>query len=146
MRKLIACLTVLVLPLSAAAGDDARSEVEAASTAFNKAYATNDVATYMGFYAEGAVVYWFGERQDLAAYHEEWAAMIEAGGGVEVNELSDKIFQVLPGGEVVIASYFVDNTTRSPDGEKTSARAYESEVWQKIDGHWKVVSLHYSEI
>jgi ketosteroid isomerase-like protein len=96
----------------------AEDEVRAASEAFDRAYATNDVEGYFGFYAEGATVYFSGARQDLSAYHEEWTAMMEAGGGV----------------------------TRSPEGEVSTVRAFETDVWQKIDGEWKIISLHYSEI
>jgi hypothetical protein len=35
---------------------------------------------------------------------------------------------------------------RAPDGSIRSARAFETDVWQKIDGQWKIVSLHYSEV
>ena len=147
MRKLITCLVALCLPAVALAGGhgDAEAEVRAASEAFNEAYLTNDVDRYMSYYADDAVVWWYGERQDLAAYHAEWQAMIESGGGVEKNDSSDEIYQVLADGKVVVASFFVHNVTRSPDGEKTEAKAYESEVWTRVDGEWKVVSLHFSE-
>lgn len=55
--------------------------------------------------APDAMVYFFGARQDLSAYHEEWA-----------------------------------------DGSVSTARAFESEVWQKVGDDWKIVNLHYSEI
>ena len=147
MKRVFICLSILCLPLAVTAGDatGAEDEVRAASADFNDAYETNDIGRYFGYYAEDAVVWWFGERQDMAAYRKEWEALIEAGGGVEENDVSDEIFQVLPGGKAVIASYFVHNVTRSADGEKTTAKAYESEVWVKNDGKWKVVSLHYSE-
>ena len=72
--------------------------------------------------------------------------MVDAGGAVEKNELSDRRVQVLPSGDVAISSYFIDYQMRSPDGEITTAKAYETEVWQKIDGQWKIISLHYTEI
>ncbi len=124
----------------------AEDEVRAAAEAFNTAYGTNDIEHYFGRYADGATVYFFGARQDISAYHEEWSAMIEAGGGVEVNEMSDVVIQMMPGGEVAIATYFVDNKTRSPEGEVSTARAFETDVWQKLGGEWMIVSLHYSEI
>ena len=52
----------------------------------------------------------------------------------------------MPGGDVAVASYFIDYRLRTPDGEVTELKAFESDVWQKIDGAWKVVSLHYTEI
>ena len=71
---------------------------------------------------------------------------LEAGGGVEKNDLSDLRLQVLGDGDVVVATYFVDNRSRSPDGDVSSAKAFETDVWQKIDGAWKIVSLHYSDV
>jgi len=50
--------------------------------AFDTAYATNDIETYFGFYADGATVYFYGARQDISAYKKEWSAMKDAGGGV----------------------------------------------------------------
>ena len=70
--------------------------------------------------------------------------MIAAGGGVDKNDTSDVRVQMLPGEDSAVVSYFVDNQSRSPDGEVSSETAYESEVWQKIDGEWKIVSLHYT--
>ena len=60
--------------------------------------------------------------------------------------MSDLQVQVLPGGEAAVATYFVDNEPVSPDGSVAAARAFETDVWQKIDGEWKIVSLHYTEI
>ena len=134
MKGLTICLAVLLLPLLIHAGDESsvESEARAAAADFNDAYATNDVERYFSYYADDAVVYFFGKRQDIREYAKTWSKFMEAGGGVEKNELSEKIFQVLPGGKAAVA-------------EKSDARAYETEVWQKIDGEWKIVNLHYTE-
>ena len=42
--------------------------------------------------------------------------------------------------------FFIADLTRSPDGTKSAVRAFETDVWQKIDGKWKIISLHYSDI
>ena len=148
MKTRIAILAATLMSFAALAAHhgSAEDEVRAASEAFDRAYATNDVEGYFGFYAEGATVYFFGARQDLSAYHEEWTAMMEAGGGVEMNETSDVVIQMMPGDEVAIVTSFIDNRTRSPEGEVSTVRAFETDVWQKIDGEWKIISLHYSEI
>jgi ketosteroid isomerase-like protein len=59
---------------------------------------------------------------------------------------SDLKVQVLPGGDVAASTAFIDNITRSPDGSKDAIRAVETDAWQKIDGKWKVISLHYTEL
>jgi len=148
MKTRIAVLAATLICFAALADHhgSAEDEVRAASEAFDKAYATNDIEGYFSHYAEGATVYFYGARQDLAAYREQWSAMMEAGGGVEENEISDVIIQMMPGDEVAIVTSFIDNTTRSADGEVSTVKAFETDVWQKIDGAWKIISLHYSEI
>lgn len=120
-------------------------QVREAATAFSRAYAENRVDDYFSYYADEAKVFFYGARQDLTAYYEEWSAAIEAGGGVEKNDVSDLQVQVLPGGEAAVTSYFVDYRYRSPEGEVTEAKGFETETWQKIDGEWQIVNLHYSE-
>ena len=128
------------------ARNEASADLHAAIVAFDRAYATNDVDLYFSFYATDATVYvGGGERVDMAACRKMWVELMAAGGGVECNDMSDLEVQVMPGGEVAIATSFIDNRTRSADGSKMSSRAFETDVWQKIDGQWKIVSLHYSD-
>ncbi len=148
MKNILTVLVAALISVPAMAQDHgaAEAEVRTAIKAFNDAYASNDVDSYFNHYAADATVYFSGARQDLSAYHEEWAEMVDAGGGVEKNELSDVQVQVMPGGDVAVASYFVDYRLRAPDGNVSVAKAFESEVWQKIGDDWKIVNLHYSEI
>ena len=145
-QMMILAATLISCVALAAHHESAEDEVRAAAEAFDKAYATNDVDTYFGYYADDATVYFFGERQDMSAYHKEWSAMMEAGGGVELNKMSDVVIQVMPGDEIAIVTSFIDNRTRSPEGDVSTVKAFETDVWQKIDSEWKIVSLHYSEI
>lgn len=147
MRKLLLCLFAVMIPVWAqGAHHETEAEIRALAEAFNTAYATNKVDAYFGFYAEDAELYFYGERQNIAAYKKEWHELMAAGGGVEKNEISDLKIQVMPGGNVAIATYFVDNRTRYPDSGTDSAKAFETEVWRKLGGEWKVVNLHFSEI
>ena len=148
MKRILGCMIIALLPFSAIAQQhsEEHADLYAAIQAFDHAYATNDTDTYFDYYAESATVFYSGDRQDLAAYAESWPKFMEAGGGVEKNEMSDLKVQVLPGGDVAVATAFIDNITRSPDGSKESIRAFETDVWQKIDGEWKVISLHYTEL
>jgi len=150
MRKFLSFIVAALFTISFSAmaehHESKHADLHAAIKAFDHAYATNDVASYFGFYAEDATVYFYGARQDVDAYHEEWIALMEAGGGVEMNQMSDLIVQVMPSGDVAISTSFVDNRTRAPDGSTSTVRAFETDVWQKIDGEWKIISLHYSDI
>ncbi|NND60114.1 MAG: DUF4440 domain-containing protein [Gammaproteobacteria bacterium] len=148
MKKLpgLVIVALLSLPAMAEHHSEENADLYAAIHAFDNAYATNDTDTYFGYYAEDATVFFSGARQDLSAYAESWPQLMEAGGGVEKNEMSDLKVQVMPGGNVAVSTAFIDNVTRSPDGSKSSIRAFETDVWQKIDGEWKVISLHYTEL
>ena len=67
-------------------------------------------------------------------------------GGVELNEMSDLQVQVMPRGDVAIATSFIENRTRGRDGKTSTSSAFETDVWQKIEGEWKIISLHHSRI
>ena len=149
MRKILSCFVILLMSFSAMADHhgEENADLHAAIKAFDHAYATNDVEKYFSYYADGATVnFGDGSRVNVAEYHEMWTGLMAAGGGVELNEMSDLQVQVMPGGDVAVATSFIDNRTRSPDGTKTTSKAFETDVWQKIDGEWKIISLHYSEI
>ena len=148
MRKILSCFVMVMMSFSAMAEHHAaeNADLHAAIKAFDHAYATNDVEKYFSFYADDATVYFGGERVDITAYHEMWIELMEAGGGVELNEMSDLKVQVLPSSDVAVATSFIDNRTRWPDGTTATSKAFETDVWQKIDGKWQIISLHYSEI
>ena len=148
VKRILSCIIIALVSFSAMAEhhDEEHADLYAAIHAFDHAYATNDTDTYFDYYADSATVFYSGARQELADYAESWPKFMEAGGGVEKNEMSDLKVQVLPGGNVAVSTAFIDNVTRSPDGSKTAIRAFETDVWQKIDGKWKVISLHYTEL
>jgi ketosteroid isomerase-like protein len=148
MNKFLSCIVIALISFSAVAEHHSSEDagLHAAIKAFDSAYTNNDVESYFGFYADDATVYFFGARQDISAYHEEWTALMAAGGGVEKNEMSDLQVQLMPSGDVAIATSFIDNRTRAADGTTSTSRAFETDVWQKIDGEWKIISLHYSDI
>ncbi|MBT5153005.1 MAG: nuclear transport factor 2 family protein [Gammaproteobacteria bacterium] len=152
MQKILSYFAIVLMSFSAMANHHdieqgaENADLHAAIKAFDHAYANNDVEKYFSFYAEDATVYFSGARQDIAAYHKLWIGLIEAGGGVELNEMSDLQVQVMPNGDVAISTSFIDNRTRSPDGTTSTTRAFESDIWQKIDGKWKIISLHHSGI
>ena len=44
----------------------------------------------------------------------------------------------------MIATYAIDVLTRQADGKKTREKAWETDVWFKRDGKWKLVHVHYN--
>jgi ketosteroid isomerase-like protein len=149
MKRILSCFAIVLMSFTAMAQEDTadNADLHAAIKAFDHAYATNDVEGYFSFYADDATVYFGGDaRVDVAEYHEMWTGLMAAGGGVELNTMSDLRVQILPGGAAAISTSFIDNRTRSPDGTTSTSKAFETDVWQKIDGKWKIISLHYTVI
>jgi ketosteroid isomerase-like protein len=106
MRKILSCFIIMLMSFSAMAEhhDAENADLHAAIKAFDHAYANNDVEKYFSFYADNAKVYFGGARQDVAAYHKMWTGLMKAGGGVELNEMSDLKVQMMSGGNVAIAT------------------------------------------
>ena len=156
MRNILCCFVIVLMSFSVMADHhdvekgvkkgDKNAALYAAIKAFDHAYANNDVEDYFSFYADDVRAYFGDGRVDIAAYHKMWIDLMAAGGGVELNEMSDLQVQVMPSGDFAIATSFIDNRTRSADGTTSTSRAFETDVWQLIDGKWKIVSLHYSAI
>jgi ketosteroid isomerase-like protein len=152
MRNILCCFVIVLMSFSVMAEHHGvkkgaeNAALHAAIKAFDHAYANNDVEDYFSFYADDVTAYFGDGRVDIAAYHKMWIDLMAAGGGVELNEMSDLQVQVMPSGDFAIATSFIDNRTRSPDGTTSTSRAFETDVWQLIDGKWKIVSLHYSAI
>jgi len=150
MKKILIVLATTFISFSVFAdhpNSSAVTEVTNAVKAFNKAYETNDVEGYFNHYANDAMLYFYGDRWEVSTYHEYWkTAVVGAGGGVEKNMQSDLQVKVTSGGDTAVTAYFVENRSRSPEGDINEEKAYESDVWQKIDGVWKIISLHYSVI
>jgi ketosteroid isomerase-like protein len=132
------------IAVAGAQADATAKEIEKLEIAFNKAYERNDLEEYFSYYAEDVTQWFESGRTDLAEYKKDWYALIQGGGGVEKNTLSDLKVQVSPGGDAAIATYAVDVLTRQADGKKTKERAYETDVWFKRGGAWKIVHLHYN--
>ena len=150
MKKLYVLLTTILFWSSACNAQDniiATEEVRKAALAFNVAYETNDVDGYFDMYTDDAMLYFYGERWEVSTYYDYWKnAMVGAGGGVEKNTTSDTQIKVAPDGNTAVVGSFIENRSRSPEGNINEEKGYETEVWQKIEGEWKIISLHYSVI
>lgn len=143
----------MILPLSSLllllGGGEAPSqatekEIESLVVEFNQAYERNNLEKYFSYYAPDVTQWFESGRAGLADYRKSWTELIQGGGGVEKNELSDIRIQVSPGGEAAVATYVVDVVTRGVDGKRTREKAYETDVWFKRGGEWKIVHLHYN--
>lgn len=148
MNRLLALFIALLLPLSVY-GDTSSAvadEIRELEATFNDAYGENDLNTYFGMYAEDATLIFYGARQPVPQYREEWTAEVAAGAGVEKNEITDIRIQVLADGKVAVATYVLETVSVTASGERSTMLAHETDVWHKRADGWKIVSMHYSEL
>lgn len=131
-----------LLPATQAA--NVEKEIEDKVIVFNRAYERNELEEYFSHYADDLTLWFESGRVSLPEYKKSWYQLIENGGGVEKNQVSDLRVQVGPSQDTAIATYVVDVVTRGADGTRTSERAWETDIWFKREGQWKIVHLHYN--
>jgi ketosteroid isomerase-like protein len=148
MRKIFSFIVIVLFSFSAMAEhhNSMKAEVSEAAEAFYTTYATNDLEAYYAFYTDDALLFYDDARQNVSDYKEGWTASVEAGVRAEKYEISDMHIQLMPSGDVAVVTGFVDDWTLSANGQMDKTRAFETDIWQKIDGEWKVVGVHYSAI
>ena len=148
MNKLLAVLIALLLPLSVYADTEeaVAEQIRERLDTFNDAYGENDLDTYFGMYTEDATLIFYGARQPVPKYREEWTAEVAAGAGVEKNEMTDIRIQVLADGKVAVATYVLETVSVTAGGERSTMMAHETDIWHKREDGWKIVSMHYSEL
>jgi ketosteroid isomerase-like protein len=149
LRALAAALVLvatLVPPLQAATPTAAEAEIARLERDWNDAYGANDLPKYFGAYADDAVLIFYGERSTVADYRKSWTASVNGGDRLEAVRLTDLVIRIAPPGDTAIASYQLEVRTRHANAKPTDERAFESDVWQKRGGAWKVVHVHYSAI
>lgn len=146
MRPSLILAACLALAAPAARAADNAGTIFALEAEVNRAYAANDTKTYFGFYADDLRALFPDGPSTLAAYRTDWEKMIKAGGKVEHFTYTDMHVQMAPGADAAVASYVADVKVIGPDGKPTdNGKFYETDVWFKRGGAWKIVETHYSK-
>ena len=146
LRYLACCLALFALELPAALAAEPAStqkEIMRLEKDSNDAYAANNLPKYFGYYADDAVLIFYNERTSVADYRKKWTESVRTE-PIESVKLSDVVIRVVPSGDSAIASYQIDVRTRHADGKSTDEHAFETDVWLKRDGNWKLAHVHYS--
>jgi ketosteroid isomerase-like protein len=150
LRTLAAALALAVAgptPLYAASVRGVDAEIARLERDWNGAYGANDLPKYFAAYADDAVLIFDGERSSLADYRKSWSAAVASGNRLESVQLSDLVVRVAPSGDTAIASYRLEVRTLHPAGQATDdEHFFETDVWQRRGGAWKVVHVHYSAV
>ena len=139
------CLVILTsaMPTLAASAADAEREIMRLEKECNDAYAANDLPKYFSYYADDAVLIFYNERTTVPAYHKMWTESIKTMPIASV-KLGDMMVRVMPAGDTAIASYQIEVRTKHPDTKVTDEHAFETDVWIRRNGSWKLGHVHYS--
>ncbi len=128
--------------------DDERAQIEAEvldlERQFNEAYESNDLDRYWAFYADDLTQFLDSGRLTLEEYKKEWTALVEGGEGVIENRTEDVRVRISPMGDAAVVTYPVFARYRGTDGIESANQYYETNVWFRQDGGWKLVHLHFS--
>lgn len=146
IRPALAALVLTLAPLPAlAAPSGVADQIQRLEDAVNRAYAANDLKTYFSYYAPDLRALFPEGPTTKPAYIQEWTQLVKSGGGIEAFTASDMRIQVSPHGDVAVASYQAVARTRTPGKASQDERFFETDVWFKRAGAWKIVEIHYSD-
>ncbi len=140
---LFALIALIALPAFVYAAEP-EDEIRALVVEFNDAYLQNELDKYFDFYADDATLWFNSGRSALTAYRNSWHKLIDSGGGVRKNTLSDIQIQMGPGGETAIATYLVEVETEYPGNKLSSQKAHETDVWFRTADGWRISHVHYT--
>lgn len=110
----------------------------------NAAYAANNLEKYFSYYADDLVAIFYNARTTLPEYRKFWTESVHAGNPVVSVNISDLIVRISPAGDSAVASYQIDVRNRHSDGRTTDEHAFETDVWVKRGGAWKITHAHYA--
>lgn len=132
--------------LSAGAAADSSAvvgEITRLEKTWNDAYGSNDLTKYFGYYSDDAILVFYNERTTLAEYRKTWTESTKTE-PVQSAKISDLKVKADPAGTTAIASYQLDVSTKHADGKVTLEHAFETDVWSKVKGEWRILAVHYS--
>lgn len=140
---LFVLIALIALPIIAPAAEP-EDQIRALALEFNDAYLQNDLEEYFAFYADDASLWFNSGRSTLSAYRESWYELIDSGGGVRKNTISDLRIQMSPGGDAAIATYQLEVETAYPGNTVSIETAHETDVWFKTADGWRIAHVHYT--
>ncbi len=110
----------------------------------NTAYAANDLPKYFGYYADDFRGLFPEGPTTLPEYVKTWTDFIKSGGAILSFTYEDLQVQVSPGADAAVASYRATARTKYPGKEPVLEKYFETDVFFKRAGQWKLVEVHYS--
>jgi uncharacterized protein (TIGR02246 family) len=128
------------------AGPSDRAQIEALWRGYNAAFNAKNVDKVMSYYApDGLFVFDVGpprEHVGFASYKKDWQDMFAEFPGPVTNVISEQSFTVV--GSVAYGHNIQDTHMTTKDGTATELVVRVTDVYRKLNGHWKIVQEHVS--
>jgi ketosteroid isomerase-like protein len=102
---------------------------------------------YLSFYWDDAVIFAVDKRMTLAELRRAFVALLEAGGGplmIDLPPVDDIV--ISSRGDAATTSFEWRSRSRSADGVDTDRLAYETNVWYRRNGIWKIIRMHLTRL
>jgi ketosteroid isomerase-like protein len=110
----------------------------------NAAYAANDLPKYFAYYADDFRGLFPEGPSTLPEYVKMWTDFIKSGGAIEGFTYAELQVQISPSADAAVASYRATVRTKNPGKEPVVEMYFETDVFFKRAGQWKLVEVHYS--
>ena len=119
-------------------------EIRQLEAEINAAYAKNDLPKYFSYYAEDFRGIFPDGPIVLNDYRKEWTEAVNAGNVLVAFTYGDMQVQVSPSADAAVASYRATASMRYVGKEPVDEHYFETDVFFKRGGVWKLVEVHYS--
>jgi ketosteroid isomerase-like protein len=142
MKRMFLAFTLAVaLPPFAFANSD-EDAVRKAVAAYDQAVAKKDVHTVRAMLAPEMLLYEHSVRNDGAkdAFENHLKSEILQGDGLQLS-FYDLRVTASPGLALITRQYRVEGKF---EGKAVDSKGNETQVWEKKDGRWQIIHIHYS--
>jgi ketosteroid isomerase-like protein len=102
---------------------------------------------YLSYYWDDAILFAVEERMTLADLRRAFVALLEAGGGplsIELPAVDDIV--ISNGGDAATTSFEWRARSRSEDGIDTDRSYFETDVWYRRNGLWRIIRMHLTRL
>ena len=112
-----------------------------------KAYGRGDVEGYLSYYADDASMFIFAKESKLEEMAREVRSLFERGGRVVTLDIPAEPEVLLnEAGDAAVVAFAWRETFKNPDGTITNSRFYETDIWFRRRGQWKIVKFHFTTL
>jgi ketosteroid isomerase-like protein len=139
---IVVCLSFVIVPGVVASDiDEAKLAIQKGIAAFN----SGDLDTYFSSLTEDIEVY---TGVHTPVRHEgmaQWKPFIQAVKDLKAVYEQRQVSYRAYNGDTVIANGYYIFTTVTPDGQATTTSGRATMVTVKVNGSWRIASMHFSE-